>query len=350
MRYCAAGAVILVWLGLSVPLPAQISGSGTAEMHAGKGAELMLSGSFPEAQAEFERALALDSKLARARVQLGACLFAQGLNDLARREFERLLKEDGDSPAVEYYLGRLDLVSDNFAGAIRRLTPLAADPAYPQASFYLGMAYVSSGDVKSGLRWLEQAAKLNPRDFRVHYRLARAYALAGRSADADREFKLYTQFTDEEKHTEKLVRECSTALGSQPLDSAREVCKRMSDPNDPDKLVLLGQLLGSAGKFGDAIAPLERAAQLDHASFEAWHNLGLTYFRLERYQEARQPLERAVALNPDFFGTLNLLGATLYMLGDDEAALPVLERANRLNPNDQQVNSVLQQLRAARKK
>ena len=350
MNYCAAGAVIFLWLGLSVPIPAQTSGAGTAEVHAGKGAELMLSGSFPEAQAEFERALALDPRLPRARLQLGACLFAQGLNDLARGEFERLLKEAGDAPAIEYYLGRLDLLSDDHAGAIRRLTPLAADPAYPQASFYLGMACVSSGDVKSGLRWLEQAVKLNPRDFRVHYRLARAYALAGRSAEADREFKLYSQFTDEEKRTEKLVRECSTALGSQPLDSAREVCKRMSDPNDPDKLILLGQLFGSAGKFGDAIAPLERATQLDRASFEAWHNLGLTYFRLERYQDARVPLERAAALHPDFFGTLNLLGATLYTLGDDAAALPVLERAHRLEPDDRQVAAVLEELRAARKK
>lgn len=350
MRYCAPGAVILLWLGLSVPIPAQTGGVGTAEMHAGKGAQLMLAQSFTEAQAEFERALALDPKLARARVQLGACLFAQGLNDLARREFERVQREAGESPAVEYYLGRLDLLSNDHAGAIRRLTTLAADPAYPQASFYLGMAYVSSGDMKSGLRWLEQAAKLNPRDFRVHYRLARAYTLAGRAADAEREFKLYNEFTDEQKRTETLVRDCSTALASQPVELARETCKRMLDPNDPEKLVLLGQLFGSAGKFADAIAPLERATQLDRLSFEAWHNLGLSYFRLERYKEARLPLERAAELHPDFFGTVNLLGATLYMLGDDAAALPVLERAHRLEPNDRQVAAVLEQLRAALKK
>lgn len=350
MRHHTARIAVALCLSSCLRLSGQATVAEDAEVHAGKGTQLMQSRSFTDAQAEFEQALALDPKLARARLQLGACLFAQGLNDEARREFERIQRESGDSPALKYYLGRLDLLSDNFASAIRRLTPLAADPAYPHASFYLGMAYLSSGDVKAGIGWMERAVKLNPRDFRVHYRLARAYALAGRSDAAEREFKLYTEFTGDQKSTEKLARECNTALVSEPIEQAREVCQRMLDPNDPDKLILLGQLFGSAGKFSDAIAPLQHAAQLDPASFEAWHNLGLTYFRLERYQQARVPLERAAALNPDSFGTLNVLGATLYMLGDDADALPVLERANRLNPNDVQVATTLKQLRAAQKK
>ncbi|MDR3718027.1 MAG: tetratricopeptide repeat protein [Bryobacteraceae bacterium] len=349
MRLAVALAAALGWT-LCAGLCGQSRAADEAQAHAGKGAELMLAQSFTEAQAEFERALALDPKLTRARLQLGACLFAQGLNAEARREFERVQSETGDGAAVEYYLGRLDLLNNDYEGAIRRMQKLAADPAYPQAAFYLGMAYVSAGDAKAGVHWLEQAAQRSPRDFRVHYRLARAYTLAGRSADAEREFKLYNQFTDEQKRTETLVRDCNTALTSAPIERAREACKRILDPNDPEKLVLLGQLFGSAGKFTDAIAPLERATQLDQLSFEAWHNLGLSYFRLERYQDARLPLERAAALQPDFFGTLNLLGATLYMLGDDAAALPVLERAHRLEPNDHQVEAVLEQLRAAQKK
>jgi tetratricopeptide (TPR) repeat protein len=86
--------------------------------------------------------------------------------------------------------------------------------------------------------------------------------------------------------------------------------------------------------------------QLDPNSYEAWHNLGLTYFRLQRYADARAPLEKAVALHPESYGSIVILGATLYMLGDDAAALPVLEHAHRLNPGDAQTEEVLEKLRA----
>ena len=342
----------IVWVAAVVcrQLGAQSAAGDSAEVHAGKGAELMLNQAFAAAQAEFEKALELNPKLTRARLQLGTCLFAQGLNDEARHEFERVQEESGESPATDYYLGRLDLLSGDAKGAIRRLSKLVSNAAFPQAAFYLGMAYVAAEDLKSGISWLEEAAKQQPRDFRIHYRLARAYTLAGRKEDAERELKLYTQYIGDQKNTETMVRDCNTALTSQPIERVREACMKLLDPNDAEKLVLLGQLYGGAGQFSDAIEPLKRATQIDPLSFEAWHNLGLSYFRLERYQEARQPLERAASLHPDYFGTLNLLGATLYMLGDDRAALPVLERAHRLQPDDRQIAEALENLRAAQKK
>ena len=189
-----------------------------------------------------------------------------------------------------------------------------------------------------------------PHDYRVHYRLARAYSSAGREQEAAREYGLYSQLRDEHKNTEKEVRECTSALRTDPLAAAREVCQRMDDPNDPEKLTLLGQLFGDAGAFAEALDPLKRAVELDPNSFEAWHNLGVSYFRLERYAEARAPLEKAVSLRPGFYGSVVLLGATLYMLGEEDAALPVLERAHRLNPADTQTTAVLEKLRAAKKK
>jgi len=105
-------------------------------------------------------------------------------------------------------------------------------------------------------------------------------------------------------------------------------------------------LFGDGGAFEQALDPLQRAAQLDPNSYEAWHNLGLTYFRLQKYKEARAPLEQAVALQPESYGSIVILGATLYMLGDDAAALPVLEHAHRLNPGDAQTEEVLRKLRA----
>lgn len=322
----------------------------SVESHLGRGTQLMQDQLFEAAASEFEQALALNPTDPRVHFQFAICLLTLGRNDEARRQFEQVRKLAGESRYVTYYLGRLDLLSNDYASAIQRLASVADDPPSPDTAFYLGVANISSGEVAAGIKWLERAAKLLPRDYRVHYRLARAYSGAGRERDADREYSLYTQFRDAHKNTEKDARDCTAALQTGPMAAAREVCHRVFNPNDPEKLTLLGQLFGDAGAFEEALDPLKRAVQLDPKSFEAWHNLGLTYFRLQRYAEARAPLETAVSLRPEFYGSVVLLGATLYMLGEDEAALPVLEHAHRLNPADTQTAAVLEKLHAGRQK
>ena len=314
----------------------------------GKGNQLMQQQSYDAAAVEFEHALRVDPGLHVARYQLGICLFALGRNDESRREFEQLIKQAGPSHQISYYLGRLLLLAGDANGAIRELTPVADDAKIRDASYYLGLAYVSAGDQTNGMKWLERAAKATPSDYHVHYRLARLYAAVGRKADADREYGLYNQYRDAERNTEQNMRACSAALDA-GLDAAgRQLCGHLADQNDPEKLVLLGQLYGDHAQYADAINPLVRAVQLDPESYDAWRNLGLSYFRLQRYREARQPLERAVALRPDLFDTLNLLGATLYVLGDDRAALPVLERAHQLRPDDAELKTALERVRKGR--
>jgi len=339
MRMVAALMAVVLVSGAT----AQQSG---VEAHLGRGTQLMQDNLFEAAAGEFEQAVAASPKDPRAHYQFAVCLLALGRNDEARSQFEQVQKLAGDSPYLEYYLGRLDLLSNDYASAIKRLGSVADKSPFPDGDFHLGVAYVSSGDVADGIKWLERAAKQSPNDYRVHYRLGRAYSSAGRDQEAARELELYARLRDEHKNKEKDVRDCAGALQTQPLPAAREVCRRMFDPNDPEKLTLLGQLYGDAGAFDDALNPLKRAVQLDSKSFDAWHNLGVTYFRLQRYAEARQPLETAVQLRPEFYGSVVLLGATLYMLGDDAAALPVLEQAHRLNPSDAQTTQVLEQLRA----
>lgn len=320
------------------------------EAHLSRGMQLMQEQLFEAAASEFEQAVGLNAADPKAHFEFAVCLLSLGRNDEARRQFEQVQKLAGESRYVTYYLGRLDLLANDYASAIKLLGSVAEDPPFPDTAFHLGVAYISSGDVAAGTKWLERAAKLLPRDYRVHYRLARAYSSGGHEREANREYELYSQLRDQHKNTEKDVRDCTSALRMGPLAAAREVCHRIYDPNDADKLTLLGQLYGDAGAFAEAVDPLNRAVQLDPNSFEAWHNLGVTYFRLNQYKEARSPLEKAVALRPEFYGSVVLLGATLYMLGDDAAALPVLERAHRLNPNDSQTAAVLEKLREGQKK
>jgi tetratricopeptide (TPR) repeat protein len=119
------------------------------------------------------------------------------------------------------------------------------------------------------------------------------------------------------------------------------VCQQLFDPNDPDKLTILGMVYGQHGHYQEALRPLQEAARLDPDSSEIQHDLGLTLFRLSRFREARGPLQKAVALRPDFLGSNALLGATLYMVSEDEPAFRALYHAHQLNPPDESVRSLL---------
>jgi tetratricopeptide (TPR) repeat protein len=338
---------------LRVVIPAMLIGMGavaqTPAAHVGSAVRLMQDRRYSEAAVEFEKALALNPDDDGVRIQYATCLYVQERNDDARAQFEIEQRRRGDRPGFEYYLGQLDLRSANFNSAIARLRPLASNPAFPMASFYLGLAYLSSGKTAPAMENLERAAKNNPRDADVHYRLARVYSMADRGDDAEREYKLYRAARESERIVEQDAPACMDALRTQPIDRAREVCGKLADPGDSRRLILLGQLYAQALAFSDAVGPLQQAAKLEPQSFEAWHYLGLSLFGLKQYKEAVAPLQKAAGLNPQYFDTLNLLAKTLYSLGDYAAALPVLERAHDLNPGDIQLAGVLERLRATLK-
>jgi len=340
-----ATAVLAVALGAGQSQDEKTGG----DAHLSRATQLVREQLYEAAAGEYEAALTSRPNDPRVHLQYAVCLFNLGRNDEARKEFERVRDIAGESRYVTYYLGRIDLLANDYESAIKLLGAAAANPPFPDTAFHLGVAYASFGDDKAAIQWLEQAVKASPQDYRVHYRLARAYSSAGREEEAGREYTSYERLRNEQKATEEVVRACSDALHGSPPANAREICHRIYDPNDPEKLTLLGQLFGDSGMPEDALEPLSRAAQLDPKSFEALHDLGVSYFRLRRYQEARKPLETAVSLRPEFYGSVALVRATLYMLGDDAAALPVLEHALRLKPSDTETRAVVEKLRIARK-
>jgi tetratricopeptide (TPR) repeat protein len=312
-----------------------------AQAHVGKGYELVQQDRFEQAAAEFNLALAVDPALVRARYQLAVCLFALGRREESEAQFERLRHETNEDPNVLYYFGRLRLLALDDDAAIQVLRKIVAAPPFPDTAFYLGCAYLGKGEIASAISTLEHAATSAPRDYRIPYRLARAYQQAGRLKEAE---KAYQQSSELREHYNNAAQElvaCGEALKNSPITEARTICERMADPNDPDKLTSLGIVYGEHGAYDEAIGPLTRAAELDPDSFEIFHNLGVSYFRLRRYGQAKPALERAVAMRPDFFGSNALLGAVYFALKNDELAYPVLAHAHELAPEDRESAGLL---------
>jgi tetratricopeptide (TPR) repeat protein len=109
------------------------------------------------------------------------------------------------------------------------------------------------------------------------------------------------------------------ATPSAPAGSAQSVIERAAS-------------LLRAGRYEDAIAPLQQAARLVPYNPSVLSDLGLAYLYCRRPPDAIACLRRSLALRPNFAATHYHLGTALEETGEDEAAIAAYRRAIALNP------------------
>jgi protein O-GlcNAc transferase len=307
----------------------------TPEAHLGKGYDALKLDRYDVAVREFRAALEIDPKLVlRARFPLAVALFEQHKSDEARREFEIVQREVGEHPNVSYYLGRLDLENRAFEGAIRNLNQAVVKPPFPDTSYYLGFAYFKQGDLTAAEKWLKEAAQLNPRDARIPYQLGLVYGKQGHEEEAKKALELSEELRRRDDNESRLRVECGQKLDQGFREQARTICEQLFDPDNAEKLTALGTIYGQHGDLEAALKPLRRAAELAPESPQMQYNLALTYYQLNRFEEARRPLANTIQRWPDLFQLNALYGAVLSKLGEDLAAYQALRHAHQLNPQE----------------
>jgi Flp pilus assembly protein TadD len=317
----------------------------TAEVYLGKGYEALRQERYEAAVSEFRAALRLDPKLVmRARFPLGVALFLLKQTDQARREFEAVRRDAGDQPNVAYYLGRLDLLDGDFAGAARNLRKAASRPPFPDTAYYLGCAYLKHGDFAEAEKWLERAVETNPRDSLAEYQLGTLYRRLGRAEEARKALARSADLRRQDTNESQLRTDCGRKLETGPRAEARAFCWQLYDPNSAERLAALGTIYGQHGDLEDALEPFQRAVELAPQSPQMQYNLAYTYFQMGRFEEARIPLAKAVERWPDLLPLNALYGAVLAKLGEDVAAYRALGRAHELNPEDAAVSQSLSQI------
>jgi tetratricopeptide (TPR) repeat protein len=178
------------------------------------------------AEAELRESVAAFPKTAEFHRLLGLALYAQGRNAGAIDAFIQAI--DLDPRQESYYAGLETLLPDagdrkgvildrlkKFAGAnpdkamgpylLALLVPeqsetllrkaISIDARFWPAYFELHKPVWQRGDVPETIRLLTKVIELNPEYAPAHYRLAQAYAKAGKLADARREFDVHHRLT-----------------------------------------------------------------------------------------------------------------------------------------------------------
>jgi tetratricopeptide (TPR) repeat protein len=282
---------------------------------------------YGEAIDELRKAIALNPSIPGAYYQLGYSHWKLGHFSEARVAFERELKFQPPDPYSHYYLGRIFLSEGQTAKATDQFEKVLTISPILDVYQQLGGAYLGANKLEQAIAYLQKAVELHPDQSDARYQLGRAYALAGRKSDAQREFELARDLKDQDQQMIRELTQCEGYLKQKKTEEALAIARRLGQSQDADLLLSLGMVLGRYGLHHEALAPLHRAASLRPSFFEAHFNIGVSLVASQDFAGAAESLEKAVKLNPESYDAQSLLGIAFAQQGKVDEAIPPLRKA-----------------------
>jgi Flp pilus assembly protein TadD len=180
-------------------------------------------------------------------------------------------------------------------------------------------------------RSLQPLAMSHPECSRVILDLARLRAAQNNPTEAERLFSRALTLAPDDAAAHALFARFQLARGLGPQAAYLTGQSLAIDPDCPGALVVQGQILGRRGNLSEARASLERAVAVDPTNFEAHYELGVWFFRINRFDLAAQWFEAAIALRPQRTQSRGYLAMSLEMLGENERAEHVYREALQAN-------------------
>ena len=163
-----------------------------ARFYAAQG--FVLLGDYARALKEFAAVAELDPQMKQVHYNAGQALIRMNRLDEAEKEFRQELQLDPSDTLSKYHLAFTMLERNIQTDEVVRLLneAIEARPDYADAHYQLGKIYIGKGDIDNAIGQLETAVQSDPKKEYIHYQLSIAYRRAKRTADADRELKLYS--------------------------------------------------------------------------------------------------------------------------------------------------------------
>lgn len=162
--------------------------SAEADMLAGEALDEM--NDHDGATQQFRAAVKANPKEPNVHFGLGYLLWTQGQYEEAAREFQAELANVPNHVQAMAYLADANIRMNHPEVALPLIQKtIRIDPGVEMAHLDLGILYANAGHQEESLRELKVAAKLNPSDVNVHWRLARLYQAMGRKDEANAEFQ-----------------------------------------------------------------------------------------------------------------------------------------------------------------
>lgn len=211
------------------------------------------------------------------------------------------------------------------------LAPLNVDNWAQRATIYRAVIGYISGAEQWAFDAYTEASKLEPENPYYYYELGNTYLLSAsalsQAAAKDKEAKA--------KMTEYLAK-------------AEESLKKSVEMKSDYALALyaLALVYDSSGKTTEAINSMIQTKNLYPQDIGVAFQLGLLYYKKADWSAAQAELERAVLIDQNYSNARYFLGLVYDKLGNKAAAIDQFVAVEKLNPENQDVKTILVNLRA----
>lgn len=320
-------------------------------------------GFLAEAIVELQKAVALDPHFPRVHYYLGLTyLLKDGAAqiDAAAKEFRVELDEHPDEYFANYYLGILSNMDRDWDTAIRLLERAsAAQPQNPDPYFHLGQAYQGAERHDRAVEVLRKSIALTAdpthNDYQIataHYRLGQSLIKLGEVDEGQEELQLSADLKSkslqhDESKTEAYLSPTAlqSSTGGEGVVAEADALDAGAAEGLRERSRYLSKVLGAAYNnlgllraerqdFAAAATQFALAARWDPALEGIDFNLGLAAYRAGRYADAVAPLDREVAARPTNTAAKQLLGVCLFATERYDRAAELLAEVVNERPND----------------
>ncbi len=234
------------------------------------------------------------------------------------------------------YLGRSS-APENLESAIAEFTrAVDLDPGYAAAYASLGRAYWAKYESTKDQQWIskmrdacQQALKLVPSSPGANTCLGMLEAGTGHYEDAASHFQLALDADPNNDFAYRQLGKAYEQLGR--LELAEQTYKEAIKvhPENPVGYTWLGGLYNREAHYAAAAAQFERAVELAPDDASDWLRLGGTYLLGGLYPKAEGALQRAISLQPSYDAYSNL-GTTYFLERKFPDAIAAFEQSSAL--------------------
>jgi tetratricopeptide (TPR) repeat protein len=240
----------------------------TADAHYGLGIEASRAADWPDAIAEFRRALALDPRHAPAALNLAVALHRSGDGDAARAEARQAvaLAPPEARPRAHYVVGTLEALAGRDADAIAAYEEaLRVDGRFIEAHLSLAQALRRQGRVQEALARYRTILAIEPAESEAIFGSAVMLVRLRRYREAGEQFSAGMRaHPGERRFAHALARILAASPDPAARDGRRAVTimeELMALEPTVDRAQTLAMALAEAGRFDDAIAMQRRVVE-----------------------------------------------------------------------------------------
>lgn len=169
----------------------------------------------------------------------------------------------------------------------------ASAPTSPQAEQLEAEAFESHNDWDSAAGEYRRILEQNPQHHGIHYQLGRILLLKSPPdpENARKEFEEELKIDPTSASAEFMLGETARQAGQWEEAASRFSKAAEFDAGFDEAYLALGMSLNSAGKFGDAVRPLETYIQRQPADPAGHYQLATAYARTGRKEQAEKEME-----------------------------------------------------------